>query len=445
MGRDGGNLTRSGMLALGIALPVLAPASAQQQPNKEWVIQYQTCGSSGDLQSRLSACNYMVVNAPKSLLPVAYAMRAHVNVLSRNFQDADRDYDALFLLDPDLVTIRQVGQQALVDRVNSERVVVNRNTSIPQNVAATPPVSVAQRDFLPPDAEIIAKSNRLTDLCFNEKETNRKIEACTVLMTDQNLSSPELKPVWLVERAKAFNSIRDYKSALRDLDEAIAYDPNFAAFKRFGADNVGPKIVKVRDDLRRFVENSSTTASTKSVAPANVPVRSVAASRGSAGPISSGVGSAIAETRSAPGGVSVSGPDRTGANTVASPRIGAAPAAIRSVVGTTGSAAPNVMRAGDFTPVSDCVSIEQSKSHPFANKCGFKVTYTYCVLSPKQGAWSEAFKCEDQKFGNDEIGANNVNGAQNTGGITTYWFACRYPQLPIAKYERGRGAIGVCK
>ncbi len=157
------------------------------------------------------------------------------------------------------------------------------------------------------------------------------------------------------------------------------------------------------------------------------------------------VGTSVAETRSAPGGVSLSGPSQVGVSSIKSPKIGGALSTAKSTMAASGTGTPAPRPTADFTPVSECVSIEQSRSHPFANKCGFKVFYTYCVLSPRKGAWSEAFKCEDQKFGNDTIGANSVNGAQNTGGVTTYWFACRFPQLPIAKYERGRGAVGVCK
>jgi hypothetical protein len=169
----------------------------------------------------------------------------------------------------------------------------------------------------------------------------------------------------------------------------------------------------------------------------------------SAGPTANsappGVGRSVAESRGAPGGVSISGPDTTGVATVKSPKIAETPILSEPKAEAIGSGLSAPKNIGDFTPVSDCVSIEQSRSHPFVNKCQFKVTYTYCVLSPKKGAWSEAFRCEDQHFGTDAIGANYFNGAHNTGGLTTYWFACRFPQLPIAKYERGRGAVGLCK
>lgn len=167
-------------------------------------------------------------------------------------------------------------------------------------------------------------------------------------------------------------------------------------------------------------------------------------------PTSPGTGSYTVDNRSAPGGVSVSGPDRTGESTVASPQIGATspPAGSKSGSGAGGPAAAATppRAAGDFTPVSDCIAMGTGGLYgSFVNKCGFKVMYTYCVLSPKKGAWSEAFTCEKQQFGTDWVGANSTSGAHNRGGVTTYWFACRYPQLAVAKYERGRGAAGVCK
>jgi hypothetical protein len=107
------------------------------------------------------------------------------------------------------------------------------------------------------------------------------------------------------------------------------------------------------------------------------PMKSAPTPGGSTTP---GVGTSVAETRSAPGGVSVSGPDRTGENTVASPKIGDTRSASGGKSsgggGTNDTANPLV----DSVPADQCVKIitirykdMKAPMYRIKNVCGFKI------------------------------------------------------------------------
>jgi hypothetical protein len=102
--------------------------------------------------------------------------------------------------------------------------------------------------------------------------------------------------------------------------------------------------------------------------------------------------------------------------------------------------------AGGNAGLDGCVSIADTPSHPFVNKCKFMVAITFCVLQPRAGAWSEAFDCEKKLGALETIGAESYTGAHNSGGVMTYWYVCKFPATPWqVRYERGRGLIGTCR
>lgn len=88
------------------------------------------------------------------------------------------------------------------------------------------------------------------------------------------------------------------------------------------------------------------------------------------------------------------------------------------------------------------------------NDCPYAVEYSYCVLHPAKGSWSEAFDCDKGLGGSWQVGAGPGKPVLiHMGGETTYWFACRYGETlqkpdgisPVdIEYQRGRGLVGRC-
>ena len=88
------------------------------------------------------------------------------------------------------------------------------------------------------------------------------------------------------------------------------------------------------------------------------------------------------------------------------------------------------------------------------NACPYAVEYSYCVLRPTKGSWSEAFDCEKSKGGSWQVGPGpNSRSIMHTGGLTTYFFACKYGETlhkpdgispADIEFQIGRGLLGRC-
>jgi len=84
----------------------------------------------------------------------------------------------------------------------------------------------------------------------------------------------------------------------------------------------------------------------------------------------------------------------------------------------------------------------------FKNKSNLDIELAFCVAEIKQvpgGQWSDAFACDQGKFGATKVPANGQSG-DHTKGSTVNYIACAAPQLPVQyHFEAGRGILGGCK
>jgi hypothetical protein len=121
---------------------------------------------------------------------------------------------------------------------------------------------------------------------------------------------------------------------------------------------------------------------------------------------------------------------------------GAVPGGVPTYGGATGGGA-------DYDTSTHNQCIQPIRDGPgfgsFENGCDYAVEIVYCVLSPNQGAWSDAFSCAEQKIGMLTVPANRRAAAHNRGGEGVYYLACRIPATPRnSVFEPGRGIVARC-
>ena len=111
--------------------------------------------------------------------------------------------------------------------------------------------------------------------------------------------------------------------------------------------------------------------------------------------------------------------------------------------------APTIMDPYAGHPV-DCVRIADTPAGSygaFQNVCDFPVNFSYCAYNPKQGAWSEHFKCnaDGSTLGFDGIAARGLQAAHIKDAEKVHWFACRKPKTPHNVKFNGKELVGSCK
>jgi type II secretory pathway pseudopilin PulG len=87
----------------------------------------------------------------------------------------------------------------------------------------------------------------------------------------------------------------------------------------------------------------------------------------------------------------------------------------------------------------------------FRNKCGYAVSYGYCVFNPKKGGWTDSpiFNCNAMigktTAGGQDIKANGYDVNHTRGGESVYFFACKQPASAMdLTFISGQGIQGRC-
>jgi tripartite-type tricarboxylate transporter receptor subunit TctC len=141
--------------------------------------------------------------------------------------------------------------------------------------------------------------------------------------------------------------------------------------------------------------------------------------------------------------------------------------AAQSAAGAVGSAGSTVagsaLKPGGERPRGEVIASAGEPAHAclsplmtglyggFANSCGYKVNYTYCVANPKEGSWTDAafFRCdsaENTREGNGylSIGPLKSDANHTRGGTQVHWFACKHPAVPYRHRFTGGKIMGIC-